>query len=665
MTFSTSIRRAIVVLIGVASLLPVADLIPSGPANAGYADTMGGWLSGVAIVVGGGFLLAMLSERVPLLWRAGMLGRLLGAVDPISTPKLLGVAAAATTVYAAIALLVFDALPLHIDEIVQAYQARMYVAGRTWLPVPTDPALTSIMHLVEYEGRRFGHFPPGGPLWLMVGEFARAPWIAVPLAGGLSVMAWGLLLRLIEARASIRAGALILFALAPMSAFLAGSHMNHTTVLMAVLFGAVGLLGMLAAPDRIAPALLTGAAFGFAAIVRPADALAWGAPAGIWLLHAARGDRRLLRSIGAAVLAGLVPLAVAGWIQVETTGSPFQSAYALLWGPNVGLGFHPAPWGPDHTVVRGLELVAIYLYRLNVYLLEFPIPSLLPGLIALLLAPRLAAPDRYLLVAVSGVLVLYFAYWFDGFYLGPRFMATLAPIAALWTARLPMLVAARMGEGRLLRSVGFGLGLSVVLAAATGVPIRVTQHSRAMQPMRWSPDRLTEQAGLSNAVILVRESWGAQTLARLWALGVSRTDAERMYRNIDTCVIDGAIQELEVAPVGPDEVLGRLLPLQADSARLIASPLSPDTTERALPGAQYGARCIERFSDDRQGFAVFPPALLSRRQDLVFVRDLQERSAAAVRAHTGRAVYLFRRKPDADRPTLEAVSRDSILSLAP
>ncbi|MHB1330315.1 MAG: hypothetical protein ACYC2K_19115, partial [Gemmatimonadales bacterium] len=158
MMLSTSVRRAVVVLIGVASLLPIADLIPLGPANAGYSDTLGGWLSGLAIVVGGGLLLAMLSERVPLLWRPGGLGRLLGTVDPISTPRLLGVAAAATVVYASIAFFVFDALPLHIDEIVQAYQARMYVAGRTWLPVPADPALTSIMHLVEYEGRRFGHF---------------------------------------------------------------------------------------------------------------------------------------------------------------------------------------------------------------------------------------------------------------------------------------------------------------------------------------------------------------------------------------------------------------------------------------------------------------------------------------------------------------------------
>ncbi|MHB1328333.1 MAG: hypothetical protein ACYC2K_09040, partial [Gemmatimonadales bacterium] len=552
---------------------------------------------------------------------------------------------------------------LHIDEIVQAYQARMYVAGRTWLPVPADPALTSIMHLVEYEGRRFGHFPPGGPLWLMVGELVRAPWLAVPIAGGLSVAAWGLLLRQIEARASVRAGALLLFAVAPMSAFLAGSHMNHTTVLMAVLFGAVGLFGALAAPGRVAPALLMGAGFGFAAIVRPADALAWGAPAGIWLLLKARSDRRLFRSIGLAVLAGLVPLVVAGWVQLETTGSPFQSAYALLWGPNVGLGFHPAPWGPDHTMVRGLELVALYLYRLNVYLFEFPIPSLLPGLIALVLAPRLAGPDRFLLGAVSGVLILYFAYWFDGFYLGPRFVATLAPVAAIWTARLPALVEARLGQGRLVRAGVFGLGLAIVLAALTGVPVRVSQHSHAMQSMRWNPDELAAEVGASNAVILVRESWGAQTLARLWSLGISRPEAERLYRNVDTCVLDGSIRQLEAEQVAPAAALDRLVPLQADSARLVASPLSPDTTERALPGTRYGARCIARFNEDRAGFAVFPPALLSRRPDLTFVRDLQERSAVAARAAGSDMVYLLRRRFDSGRLVLEAVSRDSVASL--
>lgn len=660
---TTSIRRAIAVLIGVASLLPIADLVSGGPANAGFAETMGGWLSGAAIVAGGGFLLAMLSERLPLLWRAGALGRLLRIIDPVATRSLVGVAVVATVVYAAIALLVFDGLPLHIDEIVQAYQARMYVSARTWLPVPADPALTSIMHLVEYEGRRFGHFPPGGPLWLGLGELVRAPWLAVPVAGGLAVVAWGLLLHHLETQPSVRAGALLLFAFAPMTAFLAGSHMNHTTVLMAVLFGAVGLFGMLASPGRVGPGILAGAAFGFAAIVRPADALAWGAPAGLWLLMKARSDRRLIPGIGAAVVAGVIPLIVAGWIQLETTGSPFRSAYALMWGPNVGLGFHPAPWGPDHTVLRGLELVALYLYRLNIYLFEFPIPSLLPALIALVLAARLAAPDRYLLAAASGVLVLYFAYWFDGLYLGPRFVATLAPIAALWTARLPALVEARIGRGRAMRSVVFGLGLAVGLALATGVPVRLTQYSHAMQSTRWSPDALARHAGISNATILVRESWGAQTLARLWALGISRPDAERLYRNVDTCVLDGAIRQLEAAHVDSAAALARLVPLQADSSRLIASPLSPDSTERALPGARYEARCVARFVEDRAGFTVFPPALLSRRDDLVFVRDLQERSAAVVRAGQSDAVYLLRRDLDSGRLMLEPVSRDSVQSL--
>lgn len=660
---AASIRRVVVVLIGVASLLPIADLVSGGPANAGYADTAGGWLSGGAIVVGGGIVLAMLSERLPWLWNPGALGRALRQLDPVSTPVLLGVGAVATAVYVAIGRLVFDGLPLHIDEIVQAYQARMYIAGRTWLPVPDDAALTSIMHLVEHEGRRFGHFPPGGPLWLVLGELVRAPWLAVPIAGGMAVTAWGLLLRQVESRPSVRAGALLLFAFAPMPAFLAGSHMNHTTVLMAVLFGAVGLFGMLAAPGRVMPGLLAGAAFGFAAIVRPADALAWGAPAGIWLLIKARSDRRLVRSIGVAIVAGLVPLLVAGWVQLETTGSPFRSAYALMWGPNVGLGFHPAPWGPDHTVLRGFELLSVYLYRLNVYLFEFPIPSLLPALVALALAPRLASPDRYLLAAVSGVLVLYFAYWFDGFYLGPRFMATLAPVAALWTARLPGLIEGWVGQGRAVRGVGFGLGLAVILAGLTGVPVRATQHSHAMQSMRWNPDALAAAAGVSNATILVRESWGAQTLARLWALGVSRPDAERLYRNIDTCVLDGVIRDLDAAQVAPAVALARLAPLQADSARLIASPLSPDTTERALPGAQYGARCIARFNEDRAGFAVFPPALLSRRPDLTFVRDLQERSAAAVRSGGTGGVYLLRRHPDSGQMVLEPVSRDSVTSL--
>src|SRR4030095_13344117 len=129
-----------------------------------------------------------------------------------------------------------------------------------------------------------------------------------------------------------------------------------------------------------------------------------------------------------------------------TTGSPTLFGYELLWGASHGLGFHRAPWGVTHTPARGFELVNTYFMRLQTYLFETPLPSLVPARAARAVVRRLSAFERYLL-ASSALLVLgYFAYWHDGFFLGPRFFYLLLPLLVLWTARLPSIARDRLPQ---------------------------------------------------------------------------------------------------------------------------------------------------------------------------------------------------------------------------
>ncbi|MEZ4458015.1 MAG: hypothetical protein R2882_15935 [Gemmatimonadales bacterium] len=574
------------------SLVPLANWMPGDRSFPGYAGELTSWLTGFAIVGGGALVLAILARRAPALWRDGLARGALSLADPAHTSRLLIVSLIALGAYLAIALLTFGGRPLLIDEVVQVLQARMYGEGRLWQPVGADPALTSIMHVVERNGRAFGHFPPGGPAWLLIGELMRAPWIAVPLAGALAVVAWGFVLRRVEPSPSVRGAALLLFALAPFMAFMSGSHMNHVPTLMWLLVGTAGLLSWMETPERRGPPLLTGLAFGLAAATRPADAFGWGLAAGVWLLLRARRDRRLVPGMVLGVLAGLLPLVAAGLVNLETTGSVLRSGYQDLWGPNVGLGFHPAPFGPDHTVGRGIELVNLYLLRLNLYLFESPIPSLTWALAALWLAPRLAAFDRYLAGAAMAVLALYWAYWFDGFYLGPRFVFTAIPFVCLWTARLPGLVRDRLGEGPGFRAVCYGGGIAVLLAIGFGIPYRATLYAHGMTSMRFDLDRAARRAGIDSAVVLVRESWGAQVLARLWALGVSRTDAERAYRNTDLCVLDRTVTDLERAGADSGTIATR--PAAAPGRLGPAHRLADRRTraERLLGGGRCSATAL-------------------------------------------------------------------------
>jgi hypothetical protein len=656
-------RRLAVGLLVVVGLLPLANWIPGGHESPTYPSELNGWLSGTAIVVGVGLVLALLSRRFTTLWRPGAAGRLVTRADPADGRALLVVALVALAAYLTVAWLTFDARPLLIDEVVQTLQARMYATGHLWRPEGADPAFRSIMHMVEHDGKVFGHFPPGGPLWLLPGVVLGASWLMVPLAGALAVVAFGLVLRRIEPSPAVRGGAVLLFALAPFSVFMAGSHMNHTTVLMWLLFFAAALVRLVEQPGRLGLALGAGLALGMAAITRPAEALAFGAAGGVWILaRAIRRPREWAAAIAVMGVAALVPVAGMMVVNLETTGGLLRSGYQMLWGANVGLGFHPAPWGPPHTPARGVELLSIYLFRLNTYLYEAPVPSLLPAFGALLLVPTVRSGDRFLLGAAGLVLLLYFAYWFDGFFLGPRFVHSLIPVAALWTARLPGLLKERFGGGVPLRTVCYGGGVAAVLALAISIPIRERQYANGLYQMRWDVDRALADLGAKDPLIFVHESWGAQVLARLWALGVTRPESERLYRNVDLCVLDQRVGALESEGATRDP-FPALAPAMADSARLVSMAQVPDTTARVLPGTRYGPECVDRIRADLRGIALLPPVLLTRRKDVVVVRDLGARDTVMLDRYPDRSVYLVRRPSGSDLPRLEPISRDSLLTL--
>lgn len=654
----TAFRLGVAVLF-LAGTLPLANWIVSERSVPWYSHTLQGWLVGIVWVVGGAAVLAALSDRTPALWRDGAVSRGLGAFDPANPRALAVVSLLALFCYALIATAVFDRRPLLIDEVVQAWQARVYATGRLWLPVDADPAFRSTLNLVEFQGRWFGHFPPGWPMLLAVGEWIRAPWLIGPLTGAAAVACFGLVLRRAEAEPSVRAGALLLFAFAPFTVAMASSHMSHGPVLTWLLAALAAWLAWTERPGT-GRALLVGASLGMAAITRPADAAAFGLPLAIWALFLIRGGERWTRFVP-MVLAALVPLGFMLFVNWSTTGSALTSGYQLLWGPNVGLGFHAAPYGPAHTPQRGVELLGLYLFRLNSFLFEAPVPGLLAAALAMVLATRFSSVDRYLLAAAGCLLALYFAYWHDGFFLGPRFVYPLVPVLALWTARLPRLVAA-WSPGQAHRTAAYAMTLAIGSAVASGIPARLGAHAAIEPAMRFDVDRGATEAGVHDAVVLVRESWGAQLLARMWALGLSKPDAERFYHNVDSCVLDGAISTAEAAPVRPADP-APFRALMADSARLVRSPFSADSSERVLNGARYSPGCVARINEDRAGFTQLAPTLLSRRSDLLFVRDLPGRNGPILASRPNASVYLLTRRTGAERAEFLPANRDSILKV--
>ncbi len=658
---------AIAVAVAVLGFLPVANWLTGGHHAPWYAPVATTWITGSVLAIGIGLVLAIASRRIPALWHDGLGARFAVALDRSPALMLVGLALLSAVVYAVIAHLVFDARPLLVDEIFQVWQARIFAEGRLTTPVGPHPEFFSGMHRVEADGRAFAHFPPGHSAMLVLGELIGVPWIIVPIAGGVAVAAFGIYLRIAESHITVRVGALVLFALAPLVAFMSATYMNHATALMWLMVAIAALARTVKDDERHPlPALVCGLALGLTATIRPIDAVAFALPAGAWMLaRAIRNPRRWLEA-GLAGVGVALPLIGLAWFNARTTGDPLLLGYEMLWGKEHGLGFRSTPWGAAHSPARGIELINLYFLRLQTYLFEWPIPSLLPAVGALALAPRLDRFDRYLLGSGALLVTIYFAFWHDGFYLGPRYMYPLAPLLSLWTARFPAFVHERLGDGLPLRTTVYSLAAAATIATISLVPQRARQYAAGLTTMRWDADAAARDAGVRQGLVFVRESWGSQLVARLWALGLTRAQTERIYARVDACLLEQGVGRLEQQGVRGQAAADAFAPLLRDSLRVMPSTLSPDASERMLPGARYTPRCLERIADDRRGFTLLTPLFLAGSDGTLYARDLHERDTLLLAAHPAREVWLLRPADSSSGavPRFEKIDRDSVIGAA-
>lgn len=652
--------------------MPIARWIPGGYQTPFYGSLAMEWLSGTAVVVGIAAVLAILSRHTRELWIEDAVLRIAKQMTRPRWAFVGGAALVAFGAYALTSVLLFKGRPIFLDEISQLLQARAYARGSLTTPTGPFAEFVSILHTVYAEGRAYSQFPAGGPAMLAIGTLLGAPWLVNPLCGAIAVGAFAWFVLATEQQRSVAVGAVVLFALAPFMLFMSASHMNHVPTLMWLTVAMAALVATLREGVRPGAAFLCGFSLGAAAAIRPVDGLAFALPAGLWLAwravrETARGDEIRRRAAWIELLcasAGVVlPMLAIMWVNSRTTGAPLLFGYEVIWGKLHALGFHEAPWGPPHTPGRGFEQLNLYFLRLQSYLFDAPVPALLAVVVALVLTRRVSSMDRYL--AASGLLLvgLYWSYWHYGFLLGPRFMFPLIPALALWTARLPALVRERWRGSLWHRGVAYGYLVTVIITFAYTVPIRWREYETGFTIERLPVQALERAYRVSNALVLVREPWSSQLVARLWALGVPHRETERLTHEVDACRLEEAVLVLEREGTRGPNAVAALMPLLRDRAQVKLATLPSGAFWPVQPSVGYSPQCRERVQESSAGLVPLAPLLLSGGPTNIYVRDLHARDSLLLKQYPNRPIFVVRRDSSAAGVTLRyhRAARDSLI----
>ena len=82
---------------------------------------------------------------------------------------------------------ILERIPHLEDEMAYVWQAQALARGRLTLPSPPEPKSFLVPFVVDYDGQRFGKYPPGWPIVLAIGELLHLrSWIN-PLLAGLGI----------------------------------------------------------------------------------------------------------------------------------------------------------------------------------------------------------------------------------------------------------------------------------------------------------------------------------------------------------------------------------------------------------------------------------------------------------------------------------------------
>lgn len=650
----TAVLRVSAALLLAIGIVPVANLMSGGAEVPWWDGAVLQWTAGTVLVAAVCTAVArMFGDRLE---RAA--GRAVARLEAVPSWRFaLGVSLLAVAAAAVLSRYCFAGQPFTTDEMAQQWHARMLLDGHVAIAAERFREFFNTAPVYD-AGRWFSQYPIGGPALIALGLEAGAAWLVNPLLLGVTVWAFYRFIARAYDDRTARLSSLLLVT-SPMVLIMSASQMSHLPALAAatVALAALAAWDTAPTPARAAPsAALIGGALGVMATVRPYDAALTAAVIGAFQLMTVARRRELARTLAWQIAVGCIPVALLLWANARTTGHPLEFAYTLLDGAGHGVGFHMAPDGRMHTPLRGLLLASGYLMRLDRYLYEWPLPALV-FVIATLVAVRRASRWDVLLVGLMWAFVAgYGAYWFDGFFAGPRFLFTAVPAFVLFTARAPIAVRARLSGARARQAVLGVVPLCVAFAwlmpvGTQGALVRIRSYHAQRTKEKTDIDAQVARAGLQHALVFVNESWRGRLLARLRVLGVDQFAADRGVSRYDACALETALDAEDTLPaVNSERRVERVLAAVRAAGR--AEPvqgLPADQSVSIVPGSRPTATCLRESQADFTGTMPYPVFLAKQRVvhgrvggDVVFVRDFGARDSLLRSRFAARKWYRYR-----------------------
>jgi 4-amino-4-deoxy-L-arabinose transferase-like glycosyltransferase len=311
---------------------------------------------------------------------------------------------------AAVAYFAFERLPHLEDEVAYLFQAKTMALGRLTVPSPSQPEAFWTPFVLDYQGQRFGKYPPGWPGLLAGGVLAGVPWLVNPFLAALALyLVYRLGKTLYDDRVGKLAAALGL--LSPLFLVLSGSYLSHLASLVWLLLFSLWFVWTAQGRSRWF-AVGAGLALGMAFLTRSLTAMAYALPFVLYSLVQIVRRRQphwphyLLVALAGGAMAALLPA-----YQWAVTGDPWLNPYVLWWpydriGFGPGIGAMPGGHSPFYASINLKQDLS----RAATDVLGWPGLSWIPLILGLALRPR-RARDWALLAPFACLVVAYIFYW--------------------------------------------------------------------------------------------------------------------------------------------------------------------------------------------------------------------------------------------------------------